>query len=236
MLTQGTRSPIHVVAVVPLFPSDVDPVHISGYVLYHLFGHGDPRHPHCIYQITLILQKMKKKHFFPARAFVLFVSPRRSHCLLGSVSLIKMASRVLDSDRAVKGGGGAVEKNGRARAWNISVELPVVSKLDGKFRSTVVLWDGTRLEGPGSADRDNSSYAELQAICGDLEFLLNSETFYEMQYDPKSFSEQIALWMETDLEPIINSRTKMPLLDVDHSEDGHLAVRIHKSSVPASKP
>lgn len=64
-----------------------------------------------------------------------------------------------------------------------------------------------------------SIYAELQAICGDFEFLLNSKTFFAQKYDAGSFSQDIVLWMQTDFESAVNCVAKRQLVTIESDDD-----------------
>jgi hypothetical protein len=101
--------------------------------------------------------------------------------------------------------------------WSVTVEAPNV----------VILWDGTRLEGPNNWQ---GLYAELQAVCGDFEFLLNSKTFFSMRYDPGSFTNEVALWLETDFEPTVNCIAKHQLLTIETNEDGEILMTVHNQA------
>ena len=72
---------------------------------------------------------------------------------------------------------------------------------DGLCR--VTLWDGTLIDGPEIGLSD-----ELKAFCEDLSFLIESPTFFEMKYDPGSFTDALMLWLESELEPAVNCVAK----------------------------
>lgn len=116
----------------------------------------------------------------------------------------------------------SVKDESGPKEWSISVHAPV-----GGGNCDVVLWDGTRLDGP-----KGKYFAELQALCGDFEFLLNDPIFFEMEYDPDSFSDDIILWAQTEFEPSVNTLVKRQLLSFDLSDDQHFSMLIHK---PQSK-
>lgn len=88
----------------------------------------------------------------------------------------------------------------------------------------LVLWDGTTIKAPFYL------YEELDAWCGDFEYLFNSPTFYEMKYDPWSFTPELIKFIETEFEPTVNYRAKRKLLEIESNTEGHFSITVHKNN------
>lgn len=102
---------------------------------------------------------------------------------------------------------------------------------DGLCR--VTLWDGTLVDGPAIGLSD-----ELKAFCEDLSFLIESPTFFEMKYDAGSFSDELMLWLESELEPAVNcvakrSEARFSIAINSCQEDRSLSLLVDKQNDPA---
>lgn len=92
-------------------------------------------------------------------------------------------------------------------------------------RCRVTLWEGTTIDGPEGVHQE-----ELSAFCEDLSYLLDSPVFFEIKYDPGSFSDPLMLWLESEFEPAVNCIFKRQLVEIERSEDGFLALTVQKQN------
>lgn len=102
-------------------------------------------------------------------------------------------------------------------------------RAEGDGTATVLVF-GTSLSCP-LKDR----YQELVALMGDVEFLLESPKFFEMKYDPGSFSDDVCLWMQSEFEPIFNCCAKRKILTVERVDGDHLSIHLDKPDTPTAQ-